>query len=146
MVAVAIGRNADQSVLRSLTEHVAVFDDQAPREVEVFVRWVTDSMSVQSQRVGEPGERLSLAKPDPRAMAMAGTPNALQACTDPDCVALIGRCQNTRQPYLLKYERARVPIRLDEITIDAGGFRIAGAFPLTEEYLTGVPDPRVVAA
>jgi uncharacterized protein YegL len=135
LVTVAIGRYADQDVLRSLTEHVLVFDDRAPGGFEVFVRWVTDSMTMQSQRLGETdGGRISLAKPDPRAMAVAGTAGALNASSDPDCVVLVGRCQRTRRPYLVKYERETVPIHLDGLDMEAKGFRIAGAFPLTEEY------------
>jgi len=135
MVAVAIGRYADQAALRSLTEHVAVFDDRVPGGFEVFVRWVTDSVTVQSQRLGESGGgRVSLAKLDSRAMAMAGTAGAIEACADPDCVVLAGRCQNSRRPYLIKYERESVPIQLEGLALNANGFRIAGAFPLTEEY------------
>lgn len=135
LVAVAIGRYADQAALRSLTEHVVVFDDSISGGFDVFVRWVTDSVTVQSQRLGESGGGVvSLAKPDSRAMAMAGTPEAIEACTDPDCVVLVGRCQNTRRPYLIKYERESVPLRMEGFDLDAEGFRIAGTFPLTEEY------------
>jgi uncharacterized protein YegL len=135
LVAVAIGRYADQAALRSLTEHVVVFDDSVPGGFEVFVRWVTDSVTVQSQRLGESsGGRVSLAKPDARAMAMAGTAEAIEACGDPDCVVLIGRCQNTRRPYLIKYERNNIPIHIEGLTLDTNGFGIAGGFPLTEGY------------
>ena len=135
LVAVAIGRYADQAALRSLTEQVLVFDDRAPGGFDVFVRWVTDSVTVQSQRLGESGGgRVSLAKPDPRAMALAGTPGAVEACADPDCVVMVGRCQATNRPYLLKYERAAVAIPLQGTMIETSGFRIAGAFAVTEEY------------
>jgi uncharacterized protein YegL len=135
MAAVAIGRYADRDVLRSLTEHVAVFDDRVPGGFEVFVRWMTASMQVQSQRLGESGGgRLSLAKPDQRAMAMADDADARPACGDPDCVVLVGRCQSTRRPYLLKYERESVPIELEGFSLNADGFLIAGVFALTEEY------------
>jgi len=135
LVAVAIGRYADQAALRSLTEHVVVFDDSIPGGFEVFVRWITESVTMQSQRLGESGGgKVTLAKPDSRAMAIAGAPQALQASTDPDCAVLVGRCQNTRRPYLVKYERESVPLHLEGLDLNAKGFRIAGAFPLTEEY------------
>lgn len=135
LVAVAIGRYADQSALRSLTEHVLVFDDRVPGGFEVFIRWVTDSVSMQSQRIAEGGGgRLSLAKPDQRALEMAGAPGALEACGDPDCVVVVGRCQRTRRPYLVKYERDSMAIHLEGMDLEASGFRIAGAFPITEEY------------
>ena len=135
LIAVAIGRYADQDALRSLTEHVLVFDDRVAGGFEVFVEWLTNSITGQSQRVGSDSEgKVSLAKPDDRALAVAGTPGALVASSDPDCAVLIGRCQFTRRPYLLKYDRETVPFELDGMELQARGYQIDGAFPITEEY------------
>ena len=131
LIAVAIGQYADQAALRTLTEHVLVFDDRAPGGFEVFVRWVTESMTVQSQCLGG---GVSLAKPDARIVAEAGTPGALIPSSDPDCVVLVGRCQTTRKPYLLKYERRSIPIHLAAAELNATGLAIAGAFPINETY------------
>lgn len=135
LVAVAMGRYADQAVLGSVTPRVLTFDDRVPGGFEVFVRWVTESMRVQSRGVAEMAQgRISLAKPDDRVMAQAGSPHALAASSDPDCVVLVGRCQQTRRPYLIKYEREEIPVHLEGIDIPVQGFRIAGAYPITEEY------------
>ncbi|AUB80407.1 TerY-C metal binding domain-containing protein [Candidatus Thiodictyon syntrophicum] len=135
LVAVAIGRYADQATLRSLTEHVLLFDDTAPGGFEVFVRWLTESVSVQSQRIGEPGSgRLSLAKADPNVMQPLTTAGALVPGSDQDCVVLVGRCQGTARPYLLKYDRETLPIATDAFSIELSGYRIAGCYPLTEDY------------
>lgn len=135
LVAVAMGRYADQSALASLTEHVLTFDDRVPGGFEVFVRWVTESVRAQSQRIGEPGTgRISLAKPDEGVMAEAGSAAALRPSTDPDCVVVVGRCQQTRKPYLLKYERESLSIPLEGLHVEASTFSIAGAYPLTEGY------------
>ncbi len=131
LIAVAIGGHADQASLRSLTEHVLVFDDRAPGGFDVFVRWVTESMTVQSQRLGG---GVSLAKPDAGIVAEAGAPGALSPSGDPDCVVLVGRCQGTRKPYLLKYERRSIPIHLAGTEIEASGLALAGAFPINETY------------
>jgi uncharacterized protein YegL len=131
LIAVAIGQYADQAALRTLTEHVLVFDDRAPGGFEVFVRWVTESMTVQSQRLGG---GVSLAKPDARIVVEAGAPGALIPSSDPDCVVLVGRCQTTCKPYLVKYERRSIPIHLAAAELHASGLAIAGAFPINETY------------
>lgn len=135
LVAIAIGRYADQETLRSLTEHVVVFDDRVAGGFEIFIKWLTNSISSQSQRVGaQEKPTVSLAKTDDHALALAGSPHALAASSDPDCVVLVGRCQFTRRPYLLKYDRESVPFAYNGQTHEACGFQIAGCFPLTEEY------------
>jgi uncharacterized protein YegL len=131
LIAVAIGRYADQAALRALTEHVLVFDDRAPGGFEVFIRWVTESMTVQSQRLGG---GVSLAKPDDRVLTEAGEPGALVPCDDRDCVVLVGRCQVTRKPYLLKYERTAIPSELKAALPDFDALTLSGAFPITETY------------
>ncbi|WP_295387928.1 TerY-C metal binding domain-containing protein [uncultured Thiodictyon sp.] len=135
LVAVAIGRYADQATLRSLTEHVLVFDDTASGGFDVFVRWLTESVSAQSSRVGEPGNgRLSLAKADPGVLCPLTATTALAPAADPDCVVLVGRCQTSGRPYLVKYDRETVPIAMESFSIDASGYRVAGCYPLTEDY------------
>lgn len=134
LIAVAIGRYADQAALAALTEHVLVFDDRVAGGFDVFVRWVTDSLSLQSRRLGEPGTGVSLVKPDHRALAVAGTAEALASSADPDCVVMIGRCQQTRRPYLLKYERESTTIEFGGQTMGADRFVIAGVYPITETY------------
>jgi uncharacterized protein YegL len=134
LVAVAMGRDADQAVLRSLTDNVLTFDDRVPGGFDVFVRWVTDSVRAQSQRIGEPGGGIALAKPDDTVIAAADSPAALCPSTDPDCAVLVGRCQQTRKPYLLKYDRGPRAVPMVGAQRDRRTFALAGAYPIDEDY------------
>ena len=136
LVAIAIGEYADQAVLATLTDTVVTFDPKVSGGFEVLVRWMTESVSMQSECVGDPDAgRISLAKVDERAISHArqGHQNASNA--DADCIVLIGRCQTTARPYLLKYDRIQSEaVSTEFLSITAGGYRIAGAYPLTEQY------------
>ncbi|MCF7984326.1 MAG: VWA domain-containing protein [Thiohalocapsa sp.] len=138
LVAVAMGEYADQAVLATLTNHIFTFDPKVTGGFEVFVRWLTESVSMQSERVGDPDAgRISLAKVDNRAIALARprTDEAPSADADADCVVMVGRCQNTARPYLVKYDRYQGDaVSTEFLEIPVEGYRITGAYPLTEEY------------
>ncbi len=135
LVAVALGEYADQAILATLTDHIFTFDPKVPGGFEVFVRWLTESVSMQSERVGDPDAgRISLAKVDDRAIAHA-RPGGEESSADADCVVMVGRCQTTGQPYLLKYDRHQGDrISTQFLDIPFQGYRITGAYPLTEAY------------
>jgi uncharacterized protein YegL len=143
LVAVALGDYADQLILATLTDHIFTFDPKVPGGFEVFVRWLTESVSMQSERVGDPDAgRLSLAKVDDRAIAQARPDrhrrkpgDQTSSSADADCVVMVGRCQTSGQPYLLKYDRHQGEgISTQFLEIPSQGYRISGAYPLTEDY------------
>lgn len=106
LVAVSIGAGADHKMLGTLTEHVVAFDDTAQDNFSRFIQWVTMSIQVHSRSVGlgdeavilaEPGDavtRVDLAKHDPPVDRV-----------DERFAVFVARCQNTRLPYLIKFEK-----------------------------------------
>jgi len=62
--------------------------------------------------------------------------DAAGALGDPSTVTFTGRCQKTRRPYLMRYDR--MPGR-EVVTRDfrftSGGYALAGCFMLDEEYV-----------
>ncbi|ESQ09114.1 MAG TPA: VWA domain-containing protein [Chromatiaceae bacterium] len=137
LVAIALGDYADQAVLATLTDHILAFDPSVPGGFEVFMRWLTESVSLQSQRLGETegGRKLSLAKVDERIIVQADPDDLHAPHADADCVVMIGRCQRNAQPYLLKYDRHKGDsINTEYLKIPVEGYRISGAYPLNETY------------
>ncbi|MGH8591040.1 MAG: TerY-C metal binding domain-containing protein, partial [Gammaproteobacteria bacterium] len=120
LVAVALGRYADQSVLQRLTKHVLVFEDAEDGDFSKFIQWITASVAMQSKGVGEGRpEGLSLAKIDDSVLAVVkdARPPA-KGSADKDCVVLAGRCQKTRKPYLIKYDRVSQNIATTDFKLD----------------------------
>lgn len=108
LIAVSIGGTADHRVLARLTDHVLVLDDTAADAFAGFVTWISRSIQSQSRSVGVgKDETVSLAKADPRIMAPAANAESLSpfAGVDERFAIFLGRCQESEQHYIVKYEQ-----------------------------------------
>lgn len=137
LVAVSIGGGADHTLLSRLTEQVILFNDQAPNAFERFVQWISMSVQAQSRSVDAAGDAgpVSLAKADADLIAPLRDPGSgeLAQGVDDRFAVVVAKCQQSRRPYLIKYERMRE--RLE--TQDA---RLAGLFYQNKYQLrTAVP-------
>ena len=128
LVAIAMGEQADLSVLQQLSEHVMVFSKENSGDFAAVVRWVSMSISVQSQAVDS--GTVSLAKPSVGIMELLQGDLA-RTGIDERVVVLQGKCQKTKQPYLLKFAQvATVP----GMRVPGGLFSMVGSFAVTAEY------------
>jgi uncharacterized protein YegL len=136
LVAVAIGRYADLSTLRRLTENTVVFEESQEGDFDKFIRWITASVTAHSRSLGDPrSSGVTLAKLDDSILSLAkDTPEPENTLADRDCVALVGRCQHSRKPYLIKYDRVSQRIELESFALDASRYEIAGGYPVEEDY------------
>lgn len=108
LVAVSIGGKADHAVLRSLTDDVVVFNDAAPDAFARFAQWVSMSIQTQSRSVnaGTDGQ-VSLAKADSELFAHPEAVSGSPAGDEGERFAiLVGRCEKSKLPYVVRYERA----------------------------------------
>jgi len=132
LVAVGIGRDADFSALKRLTDQVLLFEEAEDGDYKKFVDWVSASVLAKSRSLGDrSGEAqrvvlekdvLSLVKDPPPALA------------DLACVTLVGRCQRTRKPYLIKYDREQQRVGTASFQVDVSGYRLSGCYPLDDGY------------
>lgn len=141
LIAVGLGGAADFNVLRRLTENVIVFEDSKEGDFEKFISWVTASVVSQSKSVGEGTDATGLLNLDESVMKIIkdppSKPNAEASVT------LIGRCQKTRRPYIMKYDQNIQDVATRDFKVQVSRYEIAGCFPLDEEYFSW-SDPRSV--
>ncbi|MGH8581585.1 MAG: TerY-C metal binding domain-containing protein [Gammaproteobacteria bacterium] len=136
LVAVALGRYADLSVLQRLTEHVLVFEDAGEGDFSKFIQWITASVTMQSKGVGEGrSEGLSLAKLDDSVLAVVKDAQLpAKGAADKDCVVLAGRCQKTRKPYLIKYDRVSQTVATNDFKLDTSYYQLTVCCPVDDAY------------
>jgi uncharacterized protein YegL len=136
IIAIALGRYADLSALKQLTDTVLVFEDAKTGNFTDFIQWVTASLSAQSRSVGDNASGgVQLAKIDETLLRiLKDVPPPTPHLADKDCVTLVGRCQKTRRPYLIKYDRANLNISTQYFKMESDAFELAGCFPLDEDY------------
>lgn len=140
LIAVALGAYADLTVLKRLTETVLVYEESAEGDFKKFVNWVTASVVAQSKSVGEGVDANTLPLFDESVLKIVKQPPSTRA--DQDCVTLVGRCQKTRKPYLMKYDRVSQDVATRDFAVKATHFDIAGCYPIDEEYFAW-SDPSV---
>lgn len=148
LVAISIGNNADVNLLRRLTDQVLLFNDTKPEAYKDFFKWVTSSISTQSQKIETSADdNFQLGQLDDTVAFKVDLSKPSPSKVDENCVVLNGRCQQTKAPYLIKFKRnAAIDEWADVIYEDHSGsssarssdraFVLAGAFAITapDEY------------
>lgn len=131
LIAVSLGRDADFSVLKRLTENVIVFEDTNDGDFKKFINWISNSVVVQSRSVGENIENTGLPIFDESVMQIVKDP---PDAIDEACVTLVGRCQKTRKPYIIKYDRKLNSVLTSDFSLDVSSYHLSGCYPLEEDY------------
>ncbi len=132
LIAVGFGKDADFSVLKKLTENTMILEDlNKDKNFKKFIDWVTDSVKTQSKSIGENLEDSGLPVFDESVMQIVKEPPPV---VDETCVTLIGRCQKTRRPYIIKYDREIQAIAMHDIKVDVSNYHLTGCYPLEEDY------------
>jgi uncharacterized protein YegL len=131
LIAIGLGKNADFTVLKRLTENVIVYEESQEGDFQKFVKWISASVLTQSQSVGANIEDAALPTLDESVMRIIKEPPPV---ADESCVTLVGRCQKTRRPYLIKYEREVQAVATRDFKVDVAQYLLAGCYPLEEEY------------
>lgn len=132
LIAVGLGYDADFNALKRIAEHVILFEDAHPDDFQQFVKWVSASVVAQSRSLGETGENAELPILDERVLKLVKDPPATRF--DESCVTLTGRCQKTRKPYLMKYDRELQQVGTQDFNLKVPIYRLAGCYPLDESY------------
>ena len=145
MIAIGIGQYASVTSLRNLTEDAFVLTATTDEDFARFIRWMSQSMSAQSRSVSAgPAEKVNLAKLDDSIMKKIDE-IAQAAQVDEDFVILTGRCQNTKLPYVMRYERiAPEVMRTAQVNAETVLYNLNAVFPLEMDYFD-LSDDRVMA-
>jgi hypothetical protein len=130
LVAISIGQNSDMNLLRSLTENVVVFMDSSPDAYARFASWmsrsVEESIKVASSPIHEQASPLASLE---RGLIETGSQEFQNQHThDKNTIVVVGRCQKTKQPYLLRYSEATKHVDGSEV------YEFKGSLVLKESY------------
>jgi uncharacterized protein YegL len=143
LVAIAIGKSAPLDTLQRFTETVLRLDAQSDQDFKRFVDWVTMSVVAQSRSVAEARPGVNLAKLD--ASILKKIDDIQKGLTvDEELVVLSARCQNTKLPYLMRYERMPPDARTRDFGLQLDLYRLAGVFALENDYFE-LSDERAMA-
>lgn len=135
LVAVSIGDNVNVLTLAQITNDILLLKETDTESFSKFFKWVTASIKTTSMSVSEqnsdeiklaPASGINLEKVNPREHP--GT-------VDENFAVLHGRCQNTKQDYLIKYSRRHQFFEnfpgLERFR--SKSFSLVGAYPIDRE-------------
>ncbi len=132
MVAITLGDCANISILKQLTPHVLVYEGSSDDDFKRFFDWISASVQSHSQAIEQ-------NRSDKHGINLQKMGDTLKKASDEksnvdnNTVVLTGRCQKSKQPYLIKYEKfVTEPIFQKYVT--AKNYKLNGCYPITEEY------------
>ncbi|MDP2829807.1 MAG: TerY-C metal binding domain-containing protein [Sulfuricellaceae bacterium] len=145
MVAIGIGKFASLGILKKLTDDSFILSATSEAEFKKFIDWVSMSMSAQSRSVSAgPAKKISLAKLDDSIMKKVEEISRA-AQVDEDFVILTGKCQTTKLPYIMRYERIEMPeVATADFKTRVDLYNLNGVFPLEADYFE-LSDERAMA-
>jgi len=131
LVAVSFGKHTDNKILGELTDHVLYFDNSDANAYAQFFKWVTASIKTSSLSVESKSTGFELARLNDSVSKIDLSKEGRQPVVDDNFVVLAAKCQNTKQPYLIKYRKNVFENNYGDIALD---YRLVGAFKVDNTY------------
>ncbi|WP_419533404.1 TerY-C metal binding domain-containing protein [Endozoicomonas sp.] len=129
LVAITLGDRADSTLLAELTDDVLCLEGNDGKTFKQFIDWISASVTATSYLVeSNPGSGISLAKKPTGLTLVKDFPVHTSSAVDESVVVLTGRCQKSKRPYLIKYNRS------DDVGFGGQEFELEGAFPVEESF------------
>ena len=129
LVAISLGTNSDLDLLRQLTENVVVFMDTTAEAYSKYAAWISRSIAESIKVSSSPIHSEERPMAEVEKGLIEYPENVTSHSHDEKTVVLVGRCQKTKKPYLLRYDAAG---RSTEGT--SAEMQFTGATALKESY------------
>jgi len=131
LVIVSFGKSTDVFLLGELTNNVLFFNNSDVNAYRQFFKWVTASIKTSSINVENNSTDFELARLDDNVSKIDLSKANRQPVVDDNFVVLAAKCQNTKQPYLIKYRKNVFENDYGDIAFD---YRLVGAFRVDNSY------------
>ena len=136
LIAISIGENMDTSVLSKITDNVLQLKDTDEVSFKSFFKWVTASIKTTSVSVSDlNNDELKLAPFTDDFLTKIEKDMNQPIFVDENFAIMLGKCQNTMQPYLLKYQKRIDKNDFSNFTgMGSRSFKFTGAYPIDNSY------------
>ena len=135
LVAVSIGRSADLRVLNRLTDadKVLTLDDVSDEGFRKFIAWVTQAVQSRSRSVGDPAREERMPALDDDILRKLDLRKPIETVDETNAY-FVSRCQNTRLPYVSRYEPLRDAFEIGGRPLHTVMYRLSGCYPVDGSY------------
>ncbi|MBK5720881.1 VWA domain-containing protein [Dysgonomonas sp. Marseille-P4677] len=133
LVAVTLGQGTDTNILKRITDNVLQLKNTDSESFKAFFKWITASIKTSSISVSEMHtDDLKLAPIDEDFLNKIEQ-EMNQQIIDDNYAVMLGKCQNTHRPYLMKYRSNKGSGSYSEYNINKS-YNLVGAYPIDETY------------
>lgn len=141
LVAIGIGKYASLEALAAMTPDVLRLDNVTKEALKKYINWISASVSSQTRSIGttEPA-CVSLAKLDDSVLKKIEDIGQASA-VDEDFVIVTGKCQSTKLPYLMKFERMSAPVGTSDFRVESAAYDLVGVYAAERDF-EALSDPR----
>ncbi|MCR5645229.1 MAG: VWA domain-containing protein [Bacteroidales bacterium] len=131
LIVVSIGDNVNAQLMGRISDNVLRLTETDAQSFKAFFKWVTASIKTSSVSVSDMADdEVKLAPMDGINLEKVDTNKT--SIVDENFAVLLGKCQTTKKPYLIKYAK-----RLESSVVVPEQFvrfyKLVGAYPIDEE-------------
>ena len=147
LIAISLGDATDLELLNKLTKNVMQLANTGADGYREFFKWVTDSIKTSSESTDSNGSKFELSERDNNCLAKIDVTNKVTdpLTVDDNYVVILGTCQNTKNYYLIKYQRARQSSGLEGLNLSTRIFKLKGAYQIDKIAYSNLSDGSIIA-
>lgn len=135
LVVISLGDNLDTSIFGKITENVLLLKNTDPESFTKFFKWVTASIKTSSVSVSEShDDGLHLAPITNGYLSKIDLEKVTHTRVDENYAVILAKCQTTKRPYLIKYQKRIQPSEFKEWAVNTLDFKLVGAYPVDNSY------------
>ena len=135
LIAISIGRSADLRVLNRLTDadKVLTLDDVSDEGFRKFITWVTQAVQSRSRSVGDSAREEQMPALDDDILKKLDLRKPIETVDETNAY-FVSKCQNTRLPYVSRYEPLRNELNIGGRSLPTVMYRLSGCYPVNSTY------------
>jgi len=135
LVVISIGENTDTNIFSRITENVLLLKNTDSESFKKFFKWVTASIKTSSLSVTDASDDgLHLAPITNGFLSKIDLEKSINKIVDENFVVILAKCQTTKRPYLIKYQKRLSSSPFQDLAFNTKDFKLVGAFPIENSY------------
>lgn len=136
LVAISMGGAADSTILHELTENVFIYLDTVPEAYLNLIQWISLSIQSHSKSIASGAEnKVELSKIDLEILEVSSTSIGYKKPEHEKYISVIGRCENKKHPYLVKFRYG--PEEIADLNLPGDlncDYYLTASVPLRDSY------------
>jgi len=136
LIVVSLGQDTNLQLLSELSDEVLLFDNTTIAHYKELFRWISDSIKTSSESVDNNASGFELSKLDEKYLKKIDLSKNTTSnnFTSKNYVVLTAKCQNTKRPYLIKFQKMVQDAGFGDLNLQTKSYKLNGAYQVDSSY------------